>query len=180
MIRKLRIKVIIVSMSIMTLMLLLLFGSIYVFTKRKLEEESLRMMSMIDSSFGMPLPLPDPRAPGGFPQDAPESIRLPFFSVMLDPQKNILSVFGGYYDLSDKDALQQITDRVIASGKDSGVLRDYHLRFLRMKTDGFDKIVFADISSEQATLSGLLKTCILLGILTFLIFYIPISRICFN
>ena len=171
MIRKLRIKFVIVSMTIVTLMLFLLFGSIYMLTKRELEKESLRMMSMIDERPGMPRPAPM-EVPQQIQQIPPESIRLPFFSLITDSDGSIRSVFGGYYDLSDETALQEMADRVIASGKENGVLRGYNLRYLRMPMGETNRIVFADISSEKATLSGLLKTCILLGLPAFFVFLV--------
>ena len=76
----------------------------------------------------------------------------------------------GYYDLTDEDDLQALVSDVDSAGDRVGVLPDYGLRYCRSVTPHGERIAFADMSSEQATLSNLIKTCLLIGALCFAVF----------
>lgn len=56
------------------------------------------------------------------------------------------------------------------SGRPFGELEQYHLRFLRVDSPFGQRVVFADITSEQSTLNNLVKNCILIGVLCFFAF----------
>ena len=58
----------------------------------------------------------------------------------------------------------------MGSPGDIGVISGRALRFYRADLPGRYVIVFADISSEQATLAGLARTCAVIGALGFLAF----------
>ena len=50
------------------------------------------------------------------------------------------------------------------------MLEEYNLRFCRLPTPMGERLVFSDISSERATLDSLVRTCLLIGVLSFLAF----------
>ena len=75
MIRKLRFKFILVNMSIVTLMLAVILGLVFYFTRANLEAESIRMMQGIAAQ---PFQL-------GVPDELGEDVRLPFFTIQLGP-----------------------------------------------------------------------------------------------
>lgn len=58
----------------------------------------------------------------------------------------------------------------MASDLQSGILRAYGLRFLRAETPHGKYIVFADMSHEHSTLSGLLRTCLRISLAGGLVF----------
>jgi len=72
MIQKLRTKFVMIIMSIVTLMILLIFGLVYHFTAVSLETESIRTMQNLVSS---PFPKME------IPDEAPEVVRLPYFCI---------------------------------------------------------------------------------------------------
>ena len=169
MIRKLRLKFIAVNMVIVLLMLSVIFGLVYHFTKINLENDSLRMMKGIAATTVL-----ERR-----PSEIPEVVRLPYFLVRLGSQGEIIAADGGYYDLSDMLFLEKVVQQVIDSGHYAGTLPDYNLRYCRIDAPGSQILVFADTSSEQATLASLLKTCLLtglVGILAFLGISIRLSK----
>ena len=160
MIRKLRIKFVCINMLIVTLMLCLIFGLVYHFTKTNLEEDSIAMMESIAS---------DPMQqsmPGG----SDSELRLPYFSLELGRDGEILQTGGGFFDLSDDAMLEDVVSAVKESGQSEGVLKEYSLRYCETYTPNGHYIIFADMTSEESTINNLMNTCILIGIGSFIIF----------
>ena len=99
-------------------------------------------------------------------------MRLPYFVLSVAEDGTIEPAGGGYYDLSDTKFLQQAAEEAVDSDAQSGMLADSHLRFLRLETDSGNFIVFADTSNETQTLTGLLRTCLLLCGAAFAAFFL--------
>ena len=160
MIKRLRLKFIVINMGIATILLSAILGLVFYFTCANLETESIRMMERIASQ--------------PFQMDAPgelgEDVRLPFFTLQLGPHGELLDASGGYYDLSDDAFLGGLAQAAAASPRRLGVLEEYNLRYYRSDAPMSRFLVFADISSERATLDGLRRTCLLIGGLSFLAF----------
>ena len=159
MIRKLRLKFICVNMLIVTVMLTGIFTMVYHFTREDLETQSVSMLQAVAAT-----PFRANR-----PGDPPDWVQLPFFVLDLDQAGNVTSAVG-YYDLTDEDDLQALVSDVDSAGDRVGVLPDYGLRYCRSVTPHGERIAFADMSSEQATISNLIKTCLLIGALCFAVF----------
>lgn len=160
--RKLRYKFIVIIMSIVTIMLCVIMSLIYFFTKMNLENNSIHMMQNIAAS---PFLL-------RFPNELRDDMRLPYFTVQLDTQGNLIATGGGYYDLSDEDFLKDLIHATFSVDGQTGVIDEYHLRFFRMTTAVSQILVYTDISSEMKTLANLLRNCIMIGIICFLVFLI--------
>lgn len=160
MIKKLRLKFVMINMTIVTMMLCAILGLVFYFTRENLEAESIGMLHSI--------------AENPFPQELPgapeQDVRLPFFVVRHGVKGDLITTNGGYYDLSDREFLNQLMEEVSENPKTFGVLEDYHLRYYRLDTPIDKCIAFADISSEQATLSHLTRSCLLIGVLGFFLF----------
>ena len=69
-----------------------------------------------------------------------------------------------YYDLSDEQVLSGIVAAALRSGGEQGLLHDYSLRYLRTTWRGNEYIIFADVSSANATMQNLWRSCILIGL----------------
>ena len=167
MLKRLRTQFVAVIMVIVTIMLCTVFGMLYFFTKSNLEQESLAMMRAVP--VGMIAP-GQPLAPFARPEEEPEQVRLPFFVVQEEKDGTLSAIGIGYYDLApgesfDQVFLQELIQEVTRSGRPFGELEQYHLRFLRVDSPFGQRIVFADITSEQSTLNNLVKNCILIGVL---------------
>lgn len=160
MIKRLRFKFVIINMSIVTIMLCVIFVLIFQFTKANLEEESINMMQNIASR---PFRL-------GIPNEISDDVRLPYFIIQLGLQRELVAINGGYYDLSDHEFFDALIDVAFRSHKTFGVIEEYNLRYYRVNTPLNSRIVFVDITSERATLDNLLKTCLFIGALSFMIF----------
>ena len=160
MIRKLQVKFIIINMTMITVMLCVIFGLVYNFTRNNLETESISMMKTIAAE---PFRL-------GRPNEPSPDLRLPYFTLQLGMRGELISTGGGYYDLSDKEFLKDLIDESVGSPQETGVLEEHNLRFCRVATPHGTVLVFADMSSENTTLDNLIKTSAFIGLFSFLVF----------
>lgn len=160
MIRKLRLKFVLFTMTIVTLLLVVIFGLVFYFTRANLEQKSIDMMESIATH---PFQL-------GIPSELGEEVRLPYFTLQVGPAGELIATGGGYYDLSDLEFLHTLIDAVFESPRPLGVIEAYHLRYYRLETPYRQCLVFVDISSELATLQNLVRTCVILGLVSFLAF----------
>ena len=156
MIKRLRIKFVIINMTIVTLLLGIILSLTYCFTKTKMENQSVRMMQRI--------------AAAPFRENAPlcsdEEMRLPYFAIRLGPDGERLGAGGGYYDLSNED-VEKLIARFQDSDQRMGVIPEYTLRDCRVDAPHSQYLVFSDISSEVRTLKSLVHTCLIIGVLGF-------------
>lgn len=160
MLKRLRVKFICINMAIVTVMLCVIFGLVLFFTQANLQEDSIHMMQTIASS---PIQL-------GRPSNQGEEVRLPYFTLETDPQGEMLTAGGGYYDLSDEDFLRDLAKTAVSSGQQTGVIQEYNLRFYRVVSHSGQYLVFADISSEVNAMKALVRNCLAIGVLSFLAF----------
>ena len=147
-------------MSIVTIMLSVIFALIFHFTRANLEAESISMMQSIANR---PFELEIPKELG-------KDIRLPYFTIQLGRRGELVATGGGYYDLSDKEFLYDLINVTFTSPKSLGVIEKYNLRYYRVDTPLSRYLVFADITSEKATLSNLMKSSLVIGTISFLMF----------
>lgn len=162
MIRRLRLKFVCINMSIVTLMLCAIFAMVFFFTKANLERESIGMMQTIAQ---------EPMRLGG-PGDRPDGVRLPYFTLELDENGELVDAVGGYYDLTDSELLQKLLELSTSSEESTGVLEEYGLRYSRVWSHGTQYIVFADMSSEYSVIANLVKNSLLIGAVSFVAFLI--------
>lgn len=146
-------------MTIATVMLCVILGMVYSFTRGGLERESLNMMYNIASH---PIGLGTPDIPG-------EDVRLPYFKIQLGPTGELITAGGGYYDLTDQEFLKNLIDTALKSQKNFGVLKEYKRGITGMDDLLNHCIVFADMSSELTTLNHLLKHSLIIGSVGFLL-----------
>ena len=146
MIRKLRIKIVLVIVLVAAVMLGVIFGMSYTMTRQDLRAQSLSMMQAIAANPFEPLPLGQSR---------------PVFrrDLRTDAFGNLVAIGSTDYDLTDRSFLRAVAAAASASEADIGEIPAYHLRFCRV--DG--SVIFADISSEQQTLQGLVRSSLLIG-----------------
>ena len=162
MLKKLRLKFVVINMALVTAMLCAIFGLIYHFTRLDLERENLSMMRAV-AAFPALGRLDRPDEPAG-------EVRLPYFVLQVEAGGGVSVLGGGYYDLSDTAFLQELAGQAARAAADFGVLKDYKLRFCRVETPAGERLVFSDISSEQATLEGLARSLAVTGALSFAAF----------
>lgn len=160
MLRKLRFRFVAVIMVIVSCMLCLVFGMLYSTIQKNMEFESIRMMqSIADNPFRL-----------ARPDDSSDELRLPYFLLQIGSEGELTAKGGGFYDLSDGEFLKELSNAVFTTRGHIGILEEYGLRFYRSAGPTGQRIIFADITSERSTLRNLLKACIALGLISFVVF----------
>lgn len=160
MLKKLQIKFVMINMTMVTVMLIVIFGLIYNFTEHNLETENINMMRSIATN---PFQL-------GRPNEPSSELRLPFFTLQLGMDGEIISTGGGYYDLSDHRFLKDLIDQSTKEIQETGIIEEHNLRYYRTKMPMGTTLVFSDISSEKNTLNSLLQSFIIIGFISFFVF----------
>ena len=157
MIRTLRLKFICVTMVIVTVLLGVIFGLVIQRTAADLEENSIEFLRHAADG-------PDRPGPQGGP---PSKLQLPCFIVRVTPWGQSVERSDSF-DLSDEQMLTDIISEAMASETEVGELTEYSLRFCRLERPTGLTLIFADISTEKATLRDLQLNCIAIGTLSLL------------
>ena len=169
MLKQLRIKFICINMAIVTVILAVIFGLVIFSTRQNLAEQSIRMMQSVMVG-------PEQMTPPGqfdqrdFPERRRNEVLLPYFTLQEEQDGTLTASGNTYYDLTDEDFLAELKSAVSTADSETGVLEEYDLRFYRHSDLLGEFIVFADTSSEQATVNSLLRTCAVVGVVSFLVF----------
>ncbi|MCD8364144.1 MAG: HAMP domain-containing histidine kinase [Lachnospiraceae bacterium] len=166
MLKKLKRSFVLINMTIITLMLFLVFGTITYFTQSNLREKNVQMMSEIAAN------------PFRTTWSGDSDVSLPYFVVQITGGRIIVAVNDESYDLADgqpsfsysTETLYLMIETVLESSEQTGMLRDYELRYYRADVTGMEYIVFADVSSEISTMNALIRNCVMIGIFAFFVF----------
>ncbi len=156
MIRRLRVKFVCITMGLMAVMLLVIFGLVYHFTQSNLEEQSLSALKSAATTqnlFGRPIS-------GG------QDLGIPCFTLETGFMGEIIASGGDYYDLSDSQLMGEIYQAAMDSGARSGVLAQYNLRYYRVDSMAGTRFAFMDLSMETTTLNALMRNCAIIGVLS--------------
>lgn len=161
MIKKLRIKFVCVIMAIVMVLLGTILGVVIHFTGQSMEMQSISMMRRIADR-------PFQHGNLGKPDD--DEVRLPFFTVQISSHGELITVSGGYFDLSDRDYIQEIVNEVLLSDSESGKLSEHNLRYLKSASPRGFTIVFSDTTTETATLKNMVYSCLAVFLAAMVVF----------
>ena len=157
MLKKLRIKFIYFTMALVFVMLCVIFGTVYGFTAMNLETDSLQLMYALSGR------------PGLMETRGPES-KVPYLVLQQNAQGLWIAQGSDYYDLTDQEFLTELLQAVSDKNGRDGVLKEYDLRYLRMDTPSV-RYIFMDVSAERTTLDHLIRTCVIIGIVSLVAFF---------
>lgn len=155
MIRKLRIKFVVINMTMLSVLLVMVLGLFYGFTRYNLEQATFQTMRSLSMA---------PRH-HAFPNDRREEMQLPYFILYLDSRGRIVDTAGGFYELPEQSVLEAMVE--VAKERKNGVLEEQNLRFASFPGKEGTTLVFVDLSSQCTTLRNLLKNAVLVGFLGF-------------
>ncbi len=153
MIRKLRWKVVGITMLFVTAVLLAVFAGVFFTAKVSLRQNTEQQLQQ-----ALHLGTKDSFRPG---TDSGSS--LPCFVAEVYPNGTMHVIGSSYYRLDDS-VLRDIVKQCLAQSERSGMLEDYHLRYLRQAEPMSLRIAFTDSTLEQQTLRSLVKTCLGIGL----------------
>ncbi len=151
MLKKLRLRFVCINMVIVLVMLSVILGTVLHSTRQNLIRESEAMMRSVAEN---PLQL---NWPGS------SSSRLPYFTVRISLTGEVRVTGTSYYNIEDTELLTALLTEALNSEESTGQIKDYNLRFYRTMQPGAEYVIFADISSEKATMRGLWKNSLMVG-----------------
>ncbi len=152
MLKRLQIKFVCITMTIVTLMLCVIFGLLVGFTAQDLERQSKQLLERVVEA-----PI-QPGRPGG------QQVLLPYFVLHQTVLGDIVISAGEhYFNLEDEEFLRQVLSQAEASGEDMGILKAYGLRFLRREDRQFQTIAFVDVSSHTRIIANLVMASLGIG-----------------
>ena len=156
MIRRLRLKFVCITMTIVTVMMTLMFCFQYRTTQVGLEQSSIKaLQAAAQGPMGALRP--------GFGREGDQ----PCFILSLNAWGGLLADGDKYYDLTDEAMNVAIYNAAYTDGKEYGVLEEYGLRYYRAETPMELRYVFTDIQLEQQTLRQLLRSSAAIGVAGF-------------
>ncbi len=159
MIKKLRWKVVAVTMTVVTAVLLLALTAVFFSSRSAMESRTREQLQQaLQGAMGGPA---QPGRDGG----------VPCFTAEVFAGGTVRVSGSSYFDLDDEDDILEIVEECLERREDSGVLEDCHLRYLRERGPLSIRIAFADSTLEQSTLRSLTGTTILIGLAAFAVLF---------
>lgn len=164
MIRKLRLKFVLICMSLVTAILAVVFSSVFFAIRQNVRDLSRQLLYQVaqnESSLGT----------GGLPSAQitigdHHVVLLPYFTVNVYPNTSgyLADVTGGTYaNLDDSETLMAILQDCLHQPQNEGVIQDYHLRYLRQDRGFYTRLAFVDMSMEQAILREMMGSYLIIA-----------------
>lgn len=172
MIKKLRRKFILINMTLVASILAVVLSIFYYSNFKRLEGQTDMMMiqAMERDRFGGKPNKVEPGRRDRNNENAPPF--LPIAVVLLaEDGTTVKELDSDHLSISD-DLAATLTSLVLSSGSDRGVLKDYSLRYLTIRTPSGQKIAFADQNFEISTLKSLLRNCLLIFFIASFLFFL--------
>lgn len=138
-----------------------ILGVVIHFTGMSMEMQSVSMMRTIAVS---------PFQQGNLGKPSNDEVRLPFFAVQISSRGELIAASGGYFDLSNREYIQEIVNAALLSDRETGELDEHDLRYLKAVSPMGYTIVFSDTTTEAATLKNMVYSSLLIFLVAMVIF----------
>lgn len=180
MIHSLKKKLIFINMSLVLVVLLAVFTGLCLNTASNQQQSAQRGLTALLQRRGEDAPKLDVKKssdwPDGFPQR--NNDLLAGFVVSVD-SASVASLESSHSANVTEETAQTLAQLVQSSGRTSGLLQAYALRYYVSTEDDVTRIAFLDASSDMAAMSELVVSSLLVGILALFAFYF-VSRLLAN
>lgn len=172
MIKKLRRKLVLIVMAVVTLILLGIFLTLLVTTQKNNERMSVGILYHALDIRSFPGTTKPPLGANTlFPSESvAPNMRAPVLVVRVDNDGSIRIASNQFYFIEEAD-IEPITELALSTSDSLGVLKDYKLRYLRETTELGTRIAFTDISMEQEMLRIQMANSLLIGGAAMLAFF---------
>lgn len=158
MIRRLRHKLEWITVALLMIMLLVIFGMIYISTATELREDCVSALEAASHN--------------QFRPGRPGSHIHPVFTLERSAGGDLIAAGSSFYDLTDDELLRDIYAAAESGREEIGELKVYSLRYYRSETPMGVRYAFADISAEEAALEHLVYSFLLIGVVGFAGFFL--------
>ena len=161
MIRKMRWKVVGVTMAVVTAVLLAALVSVFLTSRATLESRTREQLqqALQGDVFGPWRPGQETASPGAY------------FTVEVYAGGTVRIVDSGFIQMDDEETILAIVNDCLQRQEDYGLLPDYNLRYLRTVSALNVRIAFADNTLERETLRSMVGTTVLTGVLAFVVLF---------
>ena len=167
MIRRLRLKFVAICMALVSVVLAVVFSSVYVTAARNMESLSRQVLHRVLQEDGNPF-IGAPSRPDASINIGGERVLLPYFTVNV--WGDTVYVTGGTYsDLENTEALRSILTECLTQDAQEGTIGTYQLRYLRQDNGLYQKIAFVDMSMELAMLRRMMGAYLLIALMALLV-----------
>ena len=150
MIRHLRWKVVATNMLLISLVLLAVFAAVVLISRANYRESVQQQLYQALES-------------GDYGSRQPGAEGIPCFVAEVYASGMARVAGNSYYDLSDQSQLAAIVTEALAQEEDTGLLADFHLRYLRKTGYTSTLIAFTDTTLESTTMRSMAAVCSLAG-----------------
>ncbi len=181
MIKKLRRKLVLIVMSVVTTMLLAIFFTMLYTVQKNNEQMSIVALRQALNTHNMhPFASEEKRLDEKpdfsnnrppTPQKSAPQTRLPVLVAEMDKDGNISLISNQLYFIQETD-VSAIVELAASKSNNVGILSDYTLRYLRENTKNGTRIAFIDIYIEQEMLKKQVFNSLLIGGLAMLSFFV--------
>lgn len=166
MIRKLQLKFVAICMAMVTAIMAVVFGSVYLSVQKNIESLSRQVLHqvLLESSLsGGSFLRPEIKNPWN-----DDRVLLPYFTV--EVWGSHAYVTGGTYsDLENTESLRAILKDCLSQPEQEGTIRPYGLRYLRENNGLYQRIAFVDMSMEVTMLRSLMGPYLAIALLSLLL-----------
>ncbi|OLA37233.1 MAG: hypothetical protein BHW35_04805 [Firmicutes bacterium CAG:176_63_11] len=159
MIRHLRWKVVATNMLLISLVLLAVFAAVVLISRANYRESVQQQMYQALES-------------GDYGSRQPGAEGIPCFVAEVYASGMARVAGNSYYDLSDQSQLAAIVTEALAQEEDTGLLADFHLRYLRKTGYTSTLIAFTDTTLESTTMRSMAAVCSLAGSAALLVLFL--------
>ena len=159
MIRHLRWKVVATNMLLISLVLLAVFAAVVLISRANYRESVQQQLYQALES-------------GDYGSRQPGAEGIPCFVAEVYASGMARVAGNSYYDLSDQSQLAAIVTEALAQEEDTGLLADFHLRYLRKTGYTSTLIAFTDTTLESTTMRSLAAVCSLAGSAALLVLFL--------
>ena len=159
MIRHLRWKVVATNMLLISLVLLAVFAAVVLISRANYRESVQQQLHQALES-------------GDYGSRQPGAEGIPCFVAEVYASGMARVAGNSYYDLSDQSQLAAIVTEALAQEEDTGLLADFHLRYLRKTGYTSTLIAFTDTTLESTTMRSMAAVCSLAGSAALLVLFL--------
>ncbi len=160
MIPKLKRKFVLINMSLVSVVLIIVFVCIGLFSYEEVKQES---MFAMEKAIGRQMNMEPPKMEIGRKVDSRRDPFIPVFSVLVDENGVVISISKENVSVTD-EFVKEVTIAALDSGQEVGVFWDSQLRYLVRVTPEGTKIAFADMNRELERMTNLFSTMSLVGL----------------
>ena len=159
MIRHLRWKVVATNMLLISLVLLAVFAAVVLISRANYRESVQQQLYQALES-------------GDYGSRQPGAEGIPCFVAEVYASGMARVAGNSYYDLSDQSQLAAIVTEALAQEEDTGLLANFHLRYLRKTGYTSTLIAFTDTTLESTTMRSMAAVCSLAGSAALLVLFL--------